>query len=74
MVLALLPVVLVFGAASDTFTLNPVQRVALPYRYSITGWEIRNFPDKWLHKLSLLLPGREKSDSEKRDDLYGTST
>ena len=70
MVLALLPVVLVFGAASDTFTLNPVQRVALPYRYSITGWEIRNFPDKWLHKLSLLLPGREKSDSEKRDDLY----
>ena len=70
MVLALLPVVLVFGAASDTFTLNPVQRVALPYRYSITGWEIRNFPDKWLHKLSLLLPGREKSDSEKREDLY----
>ena len=70
MVLALLPVVLVFGAASDTFTLNPVQRVALPYRYSITGWEVRNFPDKWLHMLSTLLPGREKSDSERREELY----
>ena len=61
---------LVFGAASDTFTLNPVQRVALPYRYSITGWEVWNLADKWLHKLSVLLPGRGKSDSEKRDDLY----
>ena len=69
-VLALLPLLLVFGAASDTFTLNPVQRVALPYRYSITGWEVWNLADKWLHKLSVLLPGRGKSDSEKRDDLY----
>ena len=65
-----MPVVLVFGAASDTFTLNPVQRIALPYRYSITGWEVRNFPDKWLHMLSTLLPGREKSDSERREELY----
>ena len=70
MVIALLPLVLVFGAASDTFTLNPAQRVAMPYRYSITGWEVRNFPDKWLHKLGTMLPGREKSDSERRDDLY----
>ena len=69
-VLALLPLLLVFGAASDTFRPNPVQRVALPYRYSITGWEVWNLADKWLHKLSVLLPGRGKSDSEKRDDLY----
>ena len=68
--LTLLPVVLVFGAASDTFTLNPVQRVALPYRYSITGWEVRNFPDKWLHMLGILVWGDKKSDDEKRDDLY----
>ena len=66
----LLPLLLVFGAASDTFTLNPVQRVALPYRYSITGWEIRNFPDKWRHMLDTLIWGVEKSDEEKRDDLY----
>ena len=69
-VITLLPVVLVFGAASDTFTLNPAQRVAMPYRYSITGWEIRNFPDKWLHKLGTMLPGRERSDDEKREELY----
>ncbi|MCY4528827.1 MAG: hypothetical protein OXD46_07375 [Chloroflexi bacterium] len=69
-VLALLPLMLVFGAASDTFTLNPVQRVAMPHRYSITGWEVRNFPDKWLHLLTTLLPVGEKSDSEKRDDLH----
>ena len=66
----LLPLLLVFGAASDTFTMNPVQRVALPYRYSITGWEIRNFPDKWRHMLDTLIWGVEKSDEEKRDDLY----
>ena len=69
-VFSLLPVVLVFGAASDTFTLNPAQRVALPYRYSITGWEARNLADKWLHKLGMMLPRRERSDAEKRDDLY----
>ena len=69
-VFSLLPVVLVFGAASDTFTLNPAQRVALPYRYSITGWEVRNLADKWLHKLGMMLPRRERSDAEKRDDLY----
>ena len=66
----LLPLVLVFGVASDTFTLNPVERVALPYRYSITGWEIRNFPDKWRHMLDTQLWGVEKSDEQKRDDLY----
>ena len=66
----LLPLLLVFGVASDTFTLNPVQRIALPYRYSITGWEIRNFPDKWRHMLDTLVWGVEKSDEEKRDDLY----
>ena len=69
-VIALLPVVLVFGAASDSFRLNPVQRVALPYRYSITGWEVRNFPDKWRHMVSILVWGDKKSDDEKRDDLY----
>ena len=66
----LLPPVLVFGAASDSFTLNPAQSVALPYRYSITGWEVRNLPDKWVHLLGTLLAGREKSVSEKRNDLY----
>ena len=66
----MLPLVLVFGAGSDTFTPNPVQRAALPYRYSITGWEVRNLPDKWLHLLGTMLPGPEQSDAEKRDDLY----
>ncbi len=70
MVIPLLPLLLVFSVASDTFTLNPVQRVALPYRYSITGWEVRNFPDKWRHMLDTLIWGVEKSDEEKRDDLY----
>ncbi|MDE2718493.1 MAG: hypothetical protein OXI33_15990, partial [Chloroflexota bacterium] len=66
----LLPLLLVFGVASDTFTLDPVQRVVLPYRYSITGWEVRNFPDKWRHMLDTLIWGVEKSEEEKRDDLY----
>ena len=69
-VIPLLPLLLVFGVAGDTFTLDPVQRVALPYRYSITGWEVRNFPDKWRHILDTLIWGVEKSDEEKRDDLY----
>ena len=65
----LLPVVLVFGVARDTLGLNPVQRVALPYRYSISEWEVRNFPDKWVHLLRTKLFGREKSQSERLDEL-----
>ncbi len=65
----LLPVVLVFGVARDTLNLNPVQRVALPYRYSISEWEVRNFPDKWAHLLWTRLFGRETSQSERLDEL-----
>ena len=65
----LLPVVLVFGVARDTLGLNPVQRVALPYRYSISEWEVRNFPDKWVHLLWTRLFGREKSEAERLAEL-----
>ena len=65
----LLPMVLVFGVARDTLNLNPVQRVALPYRYSISEWEVRNFPDKWVHLLWTRLFGREKSEAERLDEL-----
>ncbi len=65
----LLPVVLVFGLARDTLGLNPVQRVALPYRYSISEWEVRNFPDKWVHLLRIRLFGREKSEAERLAEL-----
>ena len=65
----LLPVVLVFGVARDTLSLNPVQRVALPYRYSISEWELRNFPDKWVHLLWTKLFGQEKSEAERLAEL-----
>ena len=68
-VIVFLPVVLVFGAASDAFRPDPVQRAALPYRFSITAWEVWNFPDKWVHLLASMLPGREKSDEEKLEDV-----
>ncbi len=61
--------VLVFGVARDTLSLNPVQRVALPYRYSISEWEVRNFPDKWVHLLRTRLFGREKSEAERLAEL-----
>lgn len=65
----LLPVVLVFGVARDTLSLNPVQRVALPYRYSISEWELRNFPDKWVHLLWTKLFGQVKSEAERLAEL-----
>lgn len=66
---ALISLVLVFAAASDTFNLDPVQRVALPYSYSLTTWEAQNLPDKWLHKLATFLPWNGQSDEEKQGDL-----
>ena len=67
--IAALSLASVFLAANDTFAPNPAQRAAFQYRYSITAWEFQNLPDKWLHKLTSLLPWNRKTDAEKLDDL-----
>ena len=67
--IAALSLASIFLAANDTFAPNPAQRAAFQYRYSITAWEFQNLPDKWLHKLTSLLPWNRKTDAEKLDDL-----
>ena len=50
----LLLVVLVFSR--DALTLNPAERASAPYLYDLVRWEAANFPSKWVHRLTALLP------------------
>ncbi len=47
---------LVFLLAGDVPRLNPAQRVALPYHYSLLAWEAGNLLSKWTHRLGGLFP------------------
>ena len=53
----------------DSFRLSPGRAVGSSYVFSITTWEIANAPDKWLHMLYNLVPGRKPS-REERLELY----
>jgi len=45
---------LAFGG--DTVRLNPAQQASLGNQYSLVGWEISNFFDKWAHRVSSAVP------------------
>ena len=49
----------------DSFRLSPGRAVGGGYIFSITSWEIANAPDKWLHMLYNLVPGRKPSREER---------
>ena len=57
----LLLILLVFS--KDALKLNPAERASAPYLYDLIEWEATNFPSKWVHRLTTLLPwasnGRE---------------
>ncbi len=53
--------------ARDALLLNVAQRAASPYIYDLFQWEVANFPDKWLHRLSSALPWAGLSEEEKRE-------
>lgn len=60
----LLSVVLL--TTGDALRLNPAERVAAPYLYSVAQWEAGNFLSKWVHRLSRALPWNSLSREERR--------
>ena len=40
-----------------SLNLSPVRELAAPHRYSLVQWELATFPEKWLYRLGLTLPG-----------------
>ena len=40
-----------------SLNLSPVRELAAPHRYSLVQWELATFPEKWLYRLGLVLPG-----------------
>ena len=53
--------------SGDSIYLSPVEELAKGHRYSLVQWELENFPDKWLYRVRLLLPGNDMDARAKRD-------
>ena len=54
-VFALVALLLLTGRGA--LDLSPVGELAAPHRYSLVQWELSTFPEKWLYRLRLALPG-----------------
>lgn len=54
--LAVFLALLVLAAGSGEFRPSALDLTVAPHRYSLVGWEIGNFFDKWTRKLSDLMP------------------
>ena len=59
----------VLGLSSDALSLNPAERVALPYRYSLVRWEAGNLLSKWIHRMGTVLPWSHRSEADRRSDV-----
>lgn len=64
--LVLVLVLLVAAVGQGEFRPTELELAMAPYRYSILQWELGHFHQKWLHSLSLLLPGSHEFTREER--------
>ena len=62
----LLLALLVLTVGHSEFRLSPLDMTVAPYRYSLAGWEVTNFLDKWVHKLGNLMPWASEPPREVR--------
>ena len=44
------------GFCEDQLHLNPAQEVGFSHAYDLVGWEVRNFPAKWVYRVASALP------------------
>ena len=50
-------VALLLLTSRGSLNLSPVRELAAPHRYSLVQWELATFPEKWLYRLGLIIPG-----------------
>jgi hypothetical protein len=53
-------VVLVRGGGPS----DPISKAAAPFRYDLTGWEVRHFPNHWLYEIGHLFDDGPSIDEE----------
>ena len=56
-----------FLLAGDTLRLNPAEKAALAYHYSLVSWEAGNLLSKWTHRLAGFFPWSAGPDLEGRE-------
>ena len=62
--LLILLVILLFVRV-DNYKLTPVEIIASDHLFSIVRWEVKNFPQKWIHILWEAIPGNKPSREER---------
>ena len=61
-------ILLVLAAGQGDFRSSALDLTVNPYRYSLVRWEVSNFLDKWVHKLSDLMPWTSEPSRQERID------
>ena len=64
--LALFLTLVVLATGYGDFRPSSLDLTVTPYKYSLVGWEVSNFLDKWTHKLSDLMPWTNEPSREER--------
>ena len=62
--LLILLLILLF-VRGDNYKLTPVELIASDHLFSIVRWEVKNFPQKWIHALWEAIPGNKPSREER---------
>ena len=62
-------VLAVLVAGNGDYRPTPLDLALSPYRYSLVGWELSNFLDKWTRKAGQLLPWRSQETRGPRNAL-----
>lgn len=60
---------LVLAAGRGDFRPSHLDLTIAPYKYSLAGWEVSHFLDKWVHKLADLMPWTNEASREQRVGL-----
>ena len=54
-----------FIPRTGTLRITPVELIAFEHVFSLVEWEVVNFPQKWLHSLTNLVPGSKPTREER---------
>ena len=57
---------LVLASGHGDYRPSNLDLTVAPYKYSLSGWELSNFLDKWTHKLGELMPWTSEPSREER--------
>ncbi|MCZ6788382.1 MAG: hypothetical protein O7D33_00290 [Chloroflexi bacterium] len=65
----LLLLIFLSATGSDVLRISPVEEISVRYRFNLVGWEVANFPAKWLRELQDVVFPFTRQDGTELEDI-----